>query len=587
MSEPVPPLVTFVIPVGRPRSLANQARQDAVLTLTLRSIFAQSDPDFRVLVAIPYQPKLSAEFDGRLEIVIMAGWTSNGWLDGNHEGGARKGLLTHMFAQRGGGYLMHCDTDDFVHRDLVAHVRATRDPNGYAFWDGYIYNATENCLTPYPWGDNVDHRFHHLCGSSLIVRYDPADILESGPDGSLFDRLQGGGHHLAVAAMEAAGRPLARLPFRGTVYVRNTGDNLSRMLPDWDDPSGREGMLGFESAIVQYRLADEGDLRAVYSLPDRYPISPRLSTPRTTAPYDRGPSLSVLVCTHRRPEGLAKLLAALAPQIGEAGDRELVVVNDGTHDDAYADAIAPYQDVIRYRALKTNIGIAQARNTAAAMARFDYLVFTDDDCEPPPHWLDWLSMRLSANPELDVVAGTTRPLWPKKPSFFAKVRAAHNLIPTTANVAGTMIFPTAIVAIRRSMFERLGGFGFGEFHGAGEDTEMATRLSLQGAASIFDPAWFTRHEISEGLRATCGRYRRYGFANGRLATLTTSPVAHDYIIDNAGAAWKTIWGWEYPERLRAARAVHGRTLTATASAMLAMLVKLSYWRGIKAGAATG
>jgi glycosyltransferase involved in cell wall biosynthesis len=113
------------------------------------------------------------------------------------------------------------------------------------------------------------------------------------------------------------------------------------------------------------------------------------------------PLLSVLICTYRRPEGLARLLDAVVPQL--SASREIVVVNDGSHDNAYGQVTTRHAANIRYRALKTNGGIAAARNAAAALAEGAYLVFTDDDCEPPAFWLDWLEARLSEHPELDLV----------------------------------------------------------------------------------------------------------------------------------------------------------------------------------------
>ena len=53
------------------------------------------------------------------------------------------------------------------------------------------------------------------------------------------------------------------------------------------------------------------------------------------------------------------------------------------------------------------------------------------------------------------------------------------------SAAGTL-FVTAN-AIRRGLFQKVGGFGFpGSFHGTGEDTELAGRLSRAGASICID-----------------------------------------------------------------------------------------------------
>jgi len=293
------------------------------------------------------------------------------------------------------------------------------------------------------------------------------------------------------------------------------------------------------------------------------------------------PTLSVLVCTYRRPDGIEALLAALVPQVIGNPAREIVVVNDGTHSAQYEAALEPFMPFIRYHPLEENVGVAAARNVSASLARKDYIVFTDDDTVPPSSWLDWLSMLLIEHPELDVVAGTTVALLPDKPGFLANVRATHRLLPSTEDSGGTIIFATANVAIRRKLFEDLGGFGFPDFVGAGEDTELATRLSRRGVRSKFDPGWTTQHEVSESFLALCRRFRHYGFANGKLALMTTSPVEHDYMLDSAQTGWRTIWNWEYKELIAQARRRHQNKAVATLSAATACLVKMCYWRGVK------
>ncbi len=575
-------LVTFAIPVRRPVSAADRARIDEVLAMTLRSIYAQTDEGFRIVAAMSHEPALPAFVDYRFEILRVGGWRPVSWDDANAENGNRRYLLARRFAEQGGGYLMFCDADDFVSRNLVAHVRSTMEPHGYAVWQGYVFDAAANVIAPYPVAASEANAFHHFCGTSLIVRLTPDDVLVKDAAGRTFyERTHCNGHPKVDETMKAAGRPLARIPFPAVVYVRNSGENLSRLQTDAHEEKKREGLRNFHAWILEQRLADDRTVRAEFSLPPRYPLAQPADVIQIPPALPSAPTLSVVICTHRRPKGLERLLTALVPQVAHRPSREIVVVNDGTHDEAYSEVVSRFVANIRYRALKQNTGIANARNTAAAMAMGEYLVFTDDDCEPPPFWLDWLQARLAEHPELDVFAGTTRPLPPDRPTFFAHVRAVHELIPTTASTDGTIIFPTAVVAVRRSLFEQLGGFGFPGFEGAGEDTELATRLSLRGAVGAYDPAWFTRHEVSEGFFGLCRRYRRYGYANARLTGLTTSPVAHDFMLESWKADWRTIWRWEYEDCIDTAREAHDNRLVATASAVLACLVKMAYWRGVK------
>ena len=169
---------------------------------------------------------------------------------------------------------------------------------------------------------------------------------------------------------------------------------------------------------------------------------------------DCAPRISVAVSTYCRPDGLARLLDALRPQIEGRPARELVVINDGSHDARYEAAVAPFAGMFSYQPLPQNVGIARARNEGAARARGDYIVFTDDDCVPPPFWLDWLEARLDANPEIDVVIGTTRPNLPERPRFFERVNGHYDLIPQPFGESSVPMFVTANVAIRRSLFAK-------------------------------------------------------------------------------------------------------------------------------------
>ena len=575
------PLITFAIPLRRPNSVADRKRLNWTLSQTLRSIFNQTNPDFRVLVASCFRPDLPDFVDERLQILEHAGFQAESWEAANLDAGMRRRALALRFADLGGEYLMLADHDDFISRRLVEHVSKDRHPHGYVARHGLIYDATQNALAPYPMQGFPSGDFDRFCGTSIIERLTEQDILGAG-DGhpSFYGRVHAMGHHHVYDRTAAEGRPLVELPFPAVAYVRNTGDNLSRHALEPGNEGAHYWIAELDAAVIANKITDDEVLREEFSIPSHYlsPQPSRFAFPPTPSAQ---PSLSVLICTHRRPEGLRRILSALVPQLGSGTSREIVVVNDGTHDEQYAQVAQEFATQIRYRALKKNVGVAESRNTAARMATGDYLVFTDDDCEPPEFWLDWLAARLIVHPELELVAGSTRPLWPKNPSFFARVRATHKLIPTTAVSDGTIIFPTAIVAIRRALFEEVGGFGFPNFAGAGEDTELATRLSLKGVASVYDPLWYARHEITEGFIGLCRRYRRYGFANGRLVRLTTSPVAHDFMQATWNSSWPTIWRWEIEGRMKAARAAHPNKFVALVSATLACIVQMAYWRGVK------
>jgi GT2 family glycosyltransferase len=240
------------------------------------------------------------------------------------------------------------------------------------------------------------------------------------------------------------------------------------------------------------------------------------------------PKLSVLICTYKRPEGLRALLASLRPQVEGRADREAIVVNDGTDDEAYRAVLAEFPGVT-YVPLPKNVGVAEARNEAARRARGAFIVFTDDDCVTPPWWLDWLQARLAFSPELDILAGTTVARPTANPSFLARVQSHYRMIPHAWWAGKRPMFATANVAIRRSLFRSLGGFAFSSAIGhVGEDTELAIRANLALARIAVDPDWVVSHEVGGSLWSHMRRYWRYGYANAEIAR---SP--RTYLIDEA------------------------------------------------------
>src|SRR4051812_47614103 len=94
---------------------------------------------------------------------------------------------------------------------------------------------------------------------------------------------------------------------------------------------------------------------------------------------EREPELSVLICTYNREKQVQDLLATLPATLERLGvPSEIVVVDDGSADgtaEAVA-AAAPEATVFRHA---RNRGASAARNTAARLARGEWLFFLDDD----------------------------------------------------------------------------------------------------------------------------------------------------------------------------------------------------------------
>jgi glycosyltransferase involved in cell wall biosynthesis len=99
--------------------------------------------------------------------------------------------------------------------------------------------------------------------------------------------------------------------------------------------------------------------------------------------------IAVVVTTYNRPSALRAVLEGLAAQ--QDHDFEVVIADDGS--------TAETQDVVRScrAAIPTSVThvwhedlgfrAAAIRNRAVARTQADYIVFTDGDCIPPPHFV--------------------------------------------------------------------------------------------------------------------------------------------------------------------------------------------------------
>jgi peptidoglycan/xylan/chitin deacetylase (PgdA/CDA1 family)/glycosyltransferase involved in cell wall biosynthesis len=99
------------------------------------------------------------------------------------------------------------------------------------------------------------------------------------------------------------------------------------------------------------------------------------------------PLVSVIIPTHRRPQALARVLAALAQQTFPPCDFEVVVVMDGACEPTrrlLGEASFPFR--LRWFE-RPQRGVTAARNFAIQEAEADILLFLDDDIIPVPQLL--------------------------------------------------------------------------------------------------------------------------------------------------------------------------------------------------------
>lgn len=129
-----------------------------------------------------------------------------------------------------------------------------------------------------------------------------------------------------------------------------------------------------------------------------------------------------------------------------------------------------------------NAGPGPARNRGVMAARGDWLAFIDADDVWTTNHLTELRDVIVSNPSSAVVSTTSRQFNDSDPGFLYKLvgKSSCRQIDYLAD-AGEQFVHASSIAIRRSTFLEIGGFG--EFY-PGEDTELWVRLALEHSFAI-------------------------------------------------------------------------------------------------------
>ena len=186
-------------------------------------------------------------------------------------------------------------------------------------------------------------------------------------------------------------------------------------------------------------------------------------------------SLSVLTLVRNRTDHLVNLLEGVARSAVQPDEVVVVDMSDTPV------RLAGQHPLVRFERLETDgLPLAQARNHAAACAKGERLVFLDVDCIPMRDCLGMLSDTIGAHDRL--VCAEVRYLGPgdvsgawDEATLLVK-GAVHPVRPFPAEgleqVDNPGLFWSLAFAIRRSTFQRIGGFDE-RFTGYGaEDTDF-------------------------------------------------------------------------------------------------------------------
>src|SRR5436305_3978479 len=300
-------------------------------------------------------------------------------------------------------------------------------------------------------------------------------------------------------------------------------------------PDAGETDEAFRRALID-RHAD--GQRSYRELLDR--IERRMGVPRH---QPEQLSVSVVVCTHRRPDMLAGLLDALERL--DPGPLEVVVV-DNDPGDRDVEWLVRESGALYVR--EDARGLDNARRAGIAASRGELIAFTDDDCLPSERWLRDLP-ELFDDPRVAAVTGPAFAHELDSPAqrafeeaggfgrgFNRRVHEWTNLSPPGATRTGA----GANMILRRSVVEELGmlfppELDAGTATQSGGDLYALYRVLAAGYRVAYDPGTYVLHRHRADTDAMLRTIRGYGI--GLSAALTKLLVEERELGAFAAWAW--------------------------------------------------
>jgi glycosyltransferase involved in cell wall biosynthesis len=197
------------------------------------------------------------------------------------------------------------------------------------------------------------------------------------------------------------------------------------------------------------------------------------------------PYFSIVIPAYNNPKEVARLRASLRTS-KHAPAYEVIVVDDGSAKPIKGAGVR----------LHRNHGPAVARNRGVAKAQGQFIVFLDADVEVFPDTLAQIVKVFREDPDVVALTG----VWVKEQktdAFFPNFKALRDWsywINERDKSGYYFLFSTRIAAIKRTVFNRLGGFDETYPAPLVEDIELTYRIARRYAI-IFAPHVRVRHEF--------------------------------------------------------------------------------------------
>lgn len=283
--------------------------------------------------------------------------------------------------------------------------------------------------------------------------------------------------------------------------------------------------------------------------------------------------VSILICSYNRQRLLAATLDSLAMMVVPPDIRwEVIVVDNNSSDGTRAEVegrASGFPAPLRWLFEGTQ-GKAHALRTGIEGSTADVILFTDDDVDVPPGWLEQSVRPLMERSDIDYTGGPVLPAWECEPPGWINGNPGVLWGPIALLDYGQegfiledrgRIAMGVNMAVRRRLIDRVGGFHTGlerkgqSLMGQGQ-AEFFFRTRRVGARGAYVPEMALRHHVPAS-RMTRQYYRRWWYWKGvaRARMQDVHPVWEDGVDLRAvprlaglprflwGGALRDAWAW--------------------------------------------
>jgi glycosyltransferase involved in cell wall biosynthesis len=221
-------------------------------------------------------------------------------------------------------------------------------------------------------------------------------------------------------------------------------------------------------------------------------------------------SVSIVIPARDAADSIERAVAAALAQQGLDGVPEVIVADDGSTDGTGEAAAHAGARVIRL----DGRGPAAARNAGAAESRGEALLFTDADCAPAPDWAERLAHAV-AYEKVGAAGGGYLPA--RGAGLLAglvdeEIAVRHSRM----GVGAVRALGSYSLAVRRDVFDRVGGFDESYRRASGEDTDLSYRLLEAGLELRFVPEALVEHRHPNRFWRYLRTQLRHGFWRVKL-----------------------------------------------------------------------